>query len=209
MDFGPTCCSIWPSDDYAADQALCIEFVNTVSWRGKPEPTDYLSDPEAWLTWMRDECAVPEDAWAELSKRAIEDPGEAEAALSKAKEFREVLFHLLTHDKKIEKADQLAFQAMLTDAMARLRLRRQDDGWRFEPALSSCWEAPLQAAALSAAQLLASPYAKKVKACGREECRWLFLDLTKNHSRKWCDMSSCGNVVKARACYARKKAAKD
>ncbi|MEW6230587.1 MAG: CGNR zinc finger domain-containing protein [Bacillota bacterium] len=34
-----------------------------------------------------------------------------------------------------------------------------------------------------------------------------FLDTTRNHSRRWCSMRDCGNRVKVRRFYNRKRAA--
>ena len=45
-----------------------------------------------------------------------------------------------------------------------------------------------------------------VRQCASETCSWLFLDKTKNHRRRWCDMKSCGNRAKARRYYQRQKA---
>ncbi len=52
--------------------------------------------------------------------------------------------------------------------------------------------------AQSAVALLAGDAAEKIRACANAECRWLFLDTSKNHSRRWCDMAVCGNRMKAR-----------
>jgi len=52
--------------------------------------------------------------------------------------------------------------------------------------------------ALSAAGLMTSPEMARVRACGSSDCRWLFLDTSKNHTRRWCDMKICGNRMKAR-----------
>ena len=57
----------------------------------------------------------------------------------------------------------------------------------------------------SAADLLTSDKLRDVRACAAEDCRWLFLDISKNHSRRWCDMQTCGNQAKARRHYSRKK----
>lgn len=38
----------------------------------------------------------------------------------------------------------------------------------------------------------------RLKVCGNETCQWAFYDLSRNRSGRWCDMSSCGNVVKVR-----------
>ena len=56
---------------------------------------------------------------------------------------------------------------------------------------------PLWVLADIAQSLLTGKGSRRVRACGRESCRWLFLDASKNHSRRWCDMQLCGNRAKA------------
>jgi predicted RNA-binding Zn ribbon-like protein len=51
--------------------------------------------------------------------------------------------------------------------------------------------------------LLTSPDLARVKAC--PGCGWLFLDETKNGSRRWCSMRMCGSLAKARRYYRRKR----
>jgi predicted RNA-binding Zn ribbon-like protein len=46
----------------------------------------------------------------------------------------------------------------------------------------------------------------RVHSCHDPECRWLFLDTSKNHTRRWCDMKLCGNRMKARRFKAQRKA---
>jgi predicted RNA-binding Zn ribbon-like protein len=38
----------------------------------------------------------------------------------------------------------------------------------------------------------------RLAQCNGDTCGWLFLDLTKNLSRRWCDMKGCGNRAKVR-----------
>lgn len=64
---------------------------------------------------------------------------------------------------------------------------------------------PLWPIARSAAELLASDQLAFVRACASEKCQWFFLDTSKNHRRRWCEMTRCGNRAKARAFYERKK----
>ncbi|HEY6630588.1 MAG TPA: CGNR zinc finger domain-containing protein, partial [Rhizobiaceae bacterium] len=61
------------------------------------------------------------------------------------------------------------------------------------------------ALAVSALSLLAGEAWKRIRICGN--CRWLFLDRSRNASRLWCDMSVCGNRHKARRHYERRKKA--
>src|SRR3989442_8269959 len=61
--------------------------------------------------------------------------------------------------------------------------------------------------ARSAADLLTSDEQRQlVRECGAPDCLWLFLDTTKNRSRQWCSMQSCGNREKARRHYQRLRA---
>ena len=60
--------------------------------------------------------------------------------------------------------------------------------------------------ARSAADLLTSDDLGRVRECAGERCNWLFIDRSKNHSRRWCDMQDCGNVAKVRRYRSRKQA---
>jgi predicted RNA-binding Zn ribbon-like protein len=62
---------------------------------------------------------------------------------------------------------------------------------------------PVWILAQSADRLMTSPALAHVRVCKSETCRWLFLDTSKNHSRRWCDMKLCGNRTKARRFHAR------
>jgi len=60
----------------------------------------------------------------------------------------------------------------------------------------------------AAGTLLTSPERVHIQECGDKSCRWLFLDTSKNHSRRWCSMGICGSRSKARRYYARKRVAR-
>ena len=90
-------------------------------------------------------------------------------------------------------------------AAAHQRRLRPSDGH-----LLWCWsgveqqaEIPLWKLAQAAADLLVSNDVELVKECGDPSCRWLFLDTSKNNTRRWCDMKTCGNRMKARRHQAR------
>jgi len=73
-------------------------------------------------------------------------------------------------------------------------------GWRD---LAETSDGPLWPVVDAAANLITSADRHHVRECGAEVCRWLFLDRSKNHSRRWCDMRICGNRSKARRFHAR------
>jgi predicted RNA-binding Zn ribbon-like protein len=70
--------------------------------------------------------------------------------------------------------------------------------WRWNAA------APVWLLAQAAEDFLLSEASLKLRCCASETCRWLFLDTSKNRTRRWCDMKVCGNRMKARRFYARK-----
>lgn len=63
--------------------------------------------------------------------------------------------------------------------------------------------APLAAAGMT---LFMSPEGDRVKQGADERCGWLFLDRSKNRSRRWCSMELCGSRDKMRRHYRRTKA---
>jgi predicted RNA-binding Zn ribbon-like protein len=65
-------------------------------------------------------------------------------------------------------------------------------------------ELPLWLLSQAAAQLMLSEELSRVRACDADNCRWLFLDTSRNHSRRWCKMQVCGNRMKARRFQARR-----
>lgn len=67
--------------------------------------------------------------------------------------------------------------------------------WRFNEGKA---ELPLWVIAHAARDLMLSPEMKRVRACEADTCRWLFLDTSRNHTRRWCKMQVCGNRMKAR-----------
>jgi predicted RNA-binding Zn ribbon-like protein len=92
------------------------------------------------------------------------------------------------------------FQAMAQHR--RLRLGESQLVWSWS-GLEQEAEIPLWRLAEAASDLLLSSEAERVRECGDPTCRWLFLDISKNHTRRWCNMKTCGNRMKARRHHAR------
>jgi predicted RNA-binding Zn ribbon-like protein len=101
-------------------------------------------------------------------------------------------------------ADLARLNAALAAALPHLRLAPRAGGYDW------VWDgrgddlaSPLWPILRSAADLLASPDLARVRECDGEDCTWLFLDYSRNRSRRWCSMASCGNRAKARRHYQR------
>lgn len=134
----------------------------------------------------------------------------AERALHAARELREALAAALyAHlgGRPIEAADlrTLGRHFLRAERHRELRQRGTSGGalrweWgRFEGRA----ELPVWLLAQSAAELVTSASLARVSVCAADTCGWLFLDTSRNHTRRWCDMKVCGNRMKARRFQAR------
>ena len=136
-----------------------------------------------------------------LERAARSDPAPAAAAFRRALELREALFRIFraSLDRRRPQASDLETLATeLSTARRHERLAPAGEiyAWRWDTA-----DAPdrvLWPVARSAAELLTSADLAKLRICAGEECGWLFLDTSRNHSRRWCDMKDCGNRAKVR-----------
>ena len=77
--------------------------------------------------------------------------------------------------------------------------------WTWGAAAAADPNFPLWVLTQSVSDILLSPDAARVKTCAVDTCRWLFLDTSKNHTRRWCNMKVCGNRMKARRFQARRE----
>jgi predicted RNA-binding Zn ribbon-like protein len=124
---------------------------------------------------------------------------------------REAIYHLLSamaHGHPRDPVDVATLNDALGDALAHARLSPLPDGfaWDWGGADPSALDQMLWPVVQSAVDLLTSPELERVGECADDRgCGWLFLDMTKNRSRRWCDMRDCGNRAKARRHYAKRK----
>jgi predicted RNA-binding Zn ribbon-like protein len=121
---------------------------------------------------------------------------------------REAIWRIFTchsSGEPIQKADLELLNAVVSQAMAHLRLTPLGGEvcWSWTDDMNGV-DMILWPVARAAAELLTSSEASKVRACEDDRgCGYLFIDQTKNHSRRWCSMDSCGNRAKARRHYSR------
>jgi predicted RNA-binding Zn ribbon-like protein len=187
---------------------LSLNFVNTGEARDgqSHERLGRYADLVAWS--LQSQILTPQQA-SQLLSRAEQQPLLAEAARERAITLREVLFRIyyaLVQDIAPVAADLATFNAALKDALAHMCVLQVGDGFAWgwsqqEERLD--W--PLWPVLHATADLLVSPERDRVHICEDESCDWLFLDTSKNRSRRWCNMRTCGNRAKARRHYERTK----
>lgn len=196
-----------------AKLSLGLDFANESGWRTGLSQEERLAGYRKAVDWAR-QAGVLEHAVAEgLLARACAQPEEVPEALDRIVALRKALYRVfsaIARDLAPDHADIQVLHAELGQALVHLRLAAAPglEGHRFvwtwagmEDQLTSLlW--PL---ARAAASLLTSSQVTRVRACADDACGWLFIDHSKNGSRRWCDMSDCGNRAKARRYRARKK----
>jgi predicted RNA-binding Zn ribbon-like protein len=141
-----------------------------------------------------------------LRARAAAEPLAAAAVLEEARRLRESLYRTFVAAGEGEAAsatDLALVQEKAAGAAARQQLVPVDGRYELAWPASTELERVLWPLATSALLLLLSEEGGRVKECAAQECNWLFLDSSKNHSRRWCDMKACGNRAKARHYYHR------
>jgi predicted RNA-binding Zn ribbon-like protein len=185
--------------------ALCIDFVNTVQWRGRPDaPEERLTSYGELLLWAEHAGALSAAEARRLGTEARKRPEDAAATLDEALALRTALGRLLSQTSGGELA---LVNALLARAPARTAIVARDGEYRWRSAdADEPLEAPLWPVVWDAAALLTSDRRGWVSACGDPECGWLFLDLSRGRTRRWCSMEACGNRAKARRHYERVRA---
>jgi predicted RNA-binding Zn ribbon-like protein len=194
---------------------LCLDFVNTLAWRLTDHPVEYLLSYDDLLTWERQANLLAPDETKALSGRATTDLEDARAMLSRALALREAIHGVFSAAIAGKPQDEGALSALnreLSGALSRLRVVPAEGGsyiWAWdrggEEGGGPPLERPLWPVARSAAELLTSSKLGRVKVCAGVGCGWMFLDESRNASRRWCDSRDCGNRERVRKHLARKK----
>jgi len=188
---------------------VCLDFVNTLDDRFSNEPKELLKNYLDLARFAEDTQILDThevDRLFELSQRS---PQAAQRVLEAAIQLREAMYQVfwaIVHREAIPSPALLMLNQYIQGAAQHAQLVPVNNHfeWKFDEARSD-FEAPLWPIARSAAELLASEQIAFVRACAADTCQWLFLDTSKNHQRRWCDMKLCGNRAKFQRFYDRQK----
>jgi len=187
-------------------EQLALDFTNTTPYHVNLSE-DHLRTYADLLSWSLDAGSLSDDDVHRLLDIATDRPGEAEAVLQKAIRVREALYEILSDiaaEQTPKTGDLDTFNDALSEAMAHMRIVATGNGfgWSWVGGEDNL-ERMLWPVVWSAAELLMSDDLKYLRECGGHDCDWLFLDTSRNHSRRWCSMDTCGNRAKARRHYRR------
>ena len=188
-----------PAESVDADRVLA--FINTLSSRPTAAPVERLTSYEALVEWARELHLVPGAAADRLLAEAKKHPHQAALVLSRAKEFREALNGLAAaiDTGRQPPGDVLStISDALAAAYANGRLVPHEGTLQWVAGAEDDLERIVWEIGRAAGRLVVSPRLGRVRACAAGDCGWWFVDDTKNRSRRWCDMTLCGNREKLR-----------
>ncbi|HEX2125423.1 MAG TPA: ABATE domain-containing protein [Thermoleophilaceae bacterium] len=189
---------------------LALNFVNSLGGlRGRHRnPTDeLLHDYGDLLAWSRFMGTIDGGAAERLVRRARRRPREAAATLKRALELRarfDRVFRSLAEGGEPARSDLNALRDEAAAALAHGQLVAGDHGFRWSWPDQGALEAPLWPLARAAVELLTDGPLERLRGCAR--CRWLFLDESRNRSRRWCSMEGCGTDAKKERYIERRRA---
>ena len=190
---------------------LCLEFANTLYWRGSEPPTEGLKAPQDLVAWCAAQGTLDAGSLKPFFRQWKAQPRAAAAAFAQAVDLREAIYRVFSSAAsggEAVAADLDLLNAALARAPARAKLHRIAKGYRWRAGKTGTTVPVLLAPVLwSAGDLLAGGQLGRVRQCENEKCRWLFLDASKAGVRRWCSMSSCGNRAKAHRHYVRNRQA--
>ena len=187
---------------------LCLDFINTrVVQEGRP--VDFLNRFGDFMSWLV-QAKVIDSAKAKDRVEAWGCMPEAETTFARARDFRDTIHHMvqrIVENRSVPHAAVSEINTLLRNQAGHGELKRAKGG--FEKRFQVDFKEPIHLLgplAESACDLLAYGDLSLVKKCENPACVLFFYDTTKNHSRRWCSMSACGNRMKVAAHYRRLRA---
>jgi predicted RNA-binding Zn ribbon-like protein len=201
----------------------CLDYINTVEPRTGPVAREWLTGYPDLVEWARYGDLIDEAAAGALLRAAAARPAAAQAAFETAIDLREGLFRLfaaIADGTAPTDADLEVLRRAFAAATRHARLSPHADGfaWNWDAADSAApsggtsadsLDRPWWPVAASAVELLTHGPLDRIKQCPTDEgYSWLFLDATKNRSRRWCSMDDCGSQTKSRRQTNRRRAAR-
>ena len=187
---------------------ISLDFANTRIWHASTTPEEYLHNYADLVDWGVRAGLITLEIADQLNQIADEHRDVATKRYEFAIRVREAIYRIFSNQyagTPIPEADLALLNSVARQAMAHLQLTLLGSKYQWQlPTNLEGANLVLWPVARAAADLLTSEIASRVRVCEDDRgCGYLFIDNTKNHSRRWCSMESCGNRAKARRYYSR------
>ena len=180
-----------------------LDLINTVDWTSRGPEEERLESFEDLTGWAEGAGVIDAAAGRRLRRSGRERPRAAALALAQAHEVRSALrevFLAIAHGTPTDGV-LVRFNRLLTGALGALEIAPAEGGsgyrWRWRGERSDP-RSLLWPVLWSAAELLRSDEASRVRVCDGDECGWMYVDRSRNGLRRWCQMRTCGTREKTR-----------
>ena len=184
---------------------LCLDFANTL-YGHTDVIHEYLFDYRDLVLWSRHAGILSPQKATMLLSKGKQAQAESEAVFRWTIQLREMLYRIfasMAHDEPPQNDDLTQVHQAWLENETHSQLVRAESGFTMGWEEGEAIDSMLWPITRSAMELLTSDDLKRVKQCGR--CDWLFLDRSRNRSRRWCSMNACGNRIKMARRYKREK----
>jgi predicted RNA-binding Zn ribbon-like protein len=192
--------------------ALCLDFANTIHDSRAEDKEEELHNISDLLQWANEAGLLSAADHDRLAADYNRNPREAAAVLTKAITVRDLLLAMfagIANGRSVSSERLSELDSALAQTPGVLRVHKNSGQIAAEwTSAADGMQQILFFVLTSAAELLASDRLRRVRECASADCTWLFVDESRNRSRRWCDMRDCGNRMKARRHYQRAKAAR-
>jgi predicted RNA-binding Zn ribbon-like protein len=181
--------------------ALCLDFTNTRSWRRGSAPIERLTGYDDLVVFARQAKIIDAAQTRALRDAAARQPRRAARVYREALKLRTLIdriFTTIVDGRPAAGVDLAALNARFAAVSARMCVVRDRRAYAWHDGEEGALDQMLAPVVRSAAALLTSAELAKLRRCGAADCGWLFIDLSRNQRRRWCDMRVCGNRAKAR-----------
>jgi predicted RNA-binding Zn ribbon-like protein len=183
---------------------VVLDLVNTVTARNTV-PVDWLDGYARLLEWAHLSGSFEPGALDSLARASTADTPGADRALKRLRSLREVLLEAFTAqiERRALPATIVAeIEQQWKDAVAHARFDGDGGGLRLQLSVErSDLDYLRHELTLRAVQLLEHLPVERARVCPGPHCGWLFVDSSRGGHRRWCDMATCGNLVKGRRHY--------
>jgi predicted RNA-binding Zn ribbon-like protein len=185
---------------------LALDFANTLDYRYDPDRRiDLLPSYERFLAFCRQSEVVTAAQMRKLLGGLSDF--DAQRVLKEVIALREALYFLIlsaVHGRSPDESHLKTLNGFLSEAHAVDEVAWHKPSFvRSSRDITERPDGPLRQVVNAAVILITSSDIYNVRECSEKTCRWFFLDRSRNHSRRWCDMQLCGNRSKAKRFYAR------
>ncbi|MFA5815331.1 MAG: CGNR zinc finger domain-containing protein [Bacteroidales bacterium] len=184
--------------------SLCLDFVNSVRSRFENPLYEFITSPEDWLRWIHRVQLFNDPEEDRLKKYVSKNLVQAANELKRIISVRELLYRIfckLAQEEIPSNKDLAHFNKELSVSLRYLKI-----GFTDELMVTENWDDKsfnllytLHPLLKSAYDLLSSDTLNRLKEC--KHCGWIYMDKSKNNSRLWCNMKTCGNTVKTKKYY--------